>query len=58
VSWSENDQVFDQSGISILPTKLPAAEIITLPATERLPMMEHSTAPAAAYRTFLQLPVH
>jgi len=58
VLWGENDQVFDQSGISILRPKLPTAEIITLPATGRLPMMEYPAATAATYRTFLQLPVH
>ena len=53
VIWGEFDRVLDVSSIEVMKPLLPQAEVIVMPDTGHVPMLERPTATAAHYLKFL-----
>jgi len=53
VIWGEFDRVLDVSSVEVMKPLLPQAQVIVMPDTGHLPMLERPAATAAHYRTFL-----
>jgi len=53
IIWGEFDRVLDVSSIEIMEPLLPQAEVIVMPDTGHLPMLERPEATAAHYLEFL-----
>ena len=53
IIWGEHDRVLDVSSIDVMRPLLPQAEIIVMPETGHIPMLERPTETAAHYLAFL-----
>ena len=53
IIWGEYDRVLDVSSIDVMRPLLPQAEVIVMPDTGHLPMLERPTETAAHYLEFL-----
>jgi len=53
IIWGEFDRVLDVSSIEVMQPLLPQAEVIVMPDTGHLPMLERPAATAAHYLEFL-----
>jgi pimeloyl-ACP methyl ester carboxylesterase len=53
IIWGEYDRVLDVSSIDIMRPLLPQAEVIVMPDTGHIPMIERPTETAAHYLAFL-----
>jgi len=53
IIWGEYDRVLDVSSIDVMRPLLPQAQIIVMPDTGHIPMIERPTETAAHYRAFL-----
>jgi pimeloyl-ACP methyl ester carboxylesterase len=53
IIWGEFDRVLDVSSIEVMKPLLPQAQVIVMPDTGHLPMLERPAATAAHYLKFL-----